>query len=168
MQRITRERPELVAEVLGQVRDRGPIAASELTAERPRRSGPWWDWSDAKRALEWLFWSGQVTAARRRSFERLYDLPERVLPAAVLAAPTPDPAEAQRELVRDRRAALGVAAERDLRDYFRLPAAESKRAGRRAGRGGRAAPGRGRGLGRDRRLPRPGRADPAPGRGDAR
>ena len=49
MQRITRERPELVAEVLGQVRDRGPIAASELTAERPRRSGPWWDWSDSKR-----------------------------------------------------------------------------------------------------------------------
>ena len=95
-----RERPELVAEVLEQVRDRGPIAASELTAERPRRSGPWWDWSDSKRALEWLFWSGQVTAARRRRFERLYDLPERVLPAKVLAAPTPAPDEAQRELLR--------------------------------------------------------------------
>lgn len=126
MQRITRERPELVAEVLGQVRDRGPIAASELTAERPRRSGPWWDWSDSKRALEWLFWSGQVTAARRRRFERLYDLPERVLPAAVLAAPTPDPAEAQRGLIRYAAQRLGVAAERDLRDYFRLTAAESK------------------------------------------
>ncbi len=126
MQRIVRERPELVAEVLGQVRDRGPIAASELTAERPRRSGPWWDWSDSKRALEWLFWSGQVTAARRRRFERLYDLPERVLPAAVLAAPTPDPAEAQRGLIRYAAQRLGVAAERDLRDYFRLTASESK------------------------------------------
>ena len=58
MRRIADERPGLVAEVLAQVRDRGPIAASELTAERPRRSGPWWDWSDSKRALEWLFWSG--------------------------------------------------------------------------------------------------------------
>ena len=126
MRRIADERPELVAEVLDQVRERGPIAASELTGERPRRSGPWWDWSDSKRALEWLFWSGQVSSARRRRFERLYDLPERVLPAAVLAAPTPEPADAQRELVRIAARSLGVAAERDLRDYFRLPAAEAK------------------------------------------
>jgi uncharacterized protein YcaQ len=126
MRRIQRERPELVAEVLEQVREHGPVAASELTAERPRRSGPWWDWSDSKVALEWLFWSGQVSSARRRRFERLYDVPERVLPAAVLAAPTPTPADAQRELVRIAARSLGVAAERDLRDYFRLPTAESK------------------------------------------
>ena len=126
MRRIQRERPELVREVLEQVRDRGPVAASELAEERPRRSGPWWDWSDVKRALEWLFWSGQVTSARRRRFERLYDLPERVLPAAVLAAPTPAVEDAQRELVRIASRALGVAAAPDLRDYFRLPAAEAK------------------------------------------
>jgi len=126
MRKVASERPELVAEVLAQVRDRGPLAASELTAERPRRSGPWWDWSDSKRALEWLFWSGRVTAARRRRFERLYDLPERVLPAKVLAAPTPAPDEAQRELLRIAARSLGVAAERDLRDYFRLSAAEAK------------------------------------------
>jgi uncharacterized protein YcaQ len=126
MRRIADERPELVAAVLEQVRERGPIAASELTAERPRRSGPWWDWSDSKRALEWLFWSGQVTSARRRRFERLYDLPERVLPAKALAAPTPAPEEAQRELLRIAARSLGVAAERDLRDYFRLSAADAK------------------------------------------
>ncbi|MQA76089.1 MAG: hypothetical protein GEU88_17440, partial [Solirubrobacterales bacterium] len=56
MRRIGRERPELVASVLEQVRERGPIVAAELSEDRPRRSGPWWDWSDAKRALEWLFW----------------------------------------------------------------------------------------------------------------
>jgi hypothetical protein len=126
MRQVQRERPALVAEVLEQVRERGPLAASELNTERPRRSGPWWDWSDSKRALEFLFWSGQVTAARRRRFERLYDLPERVLPAKVLATPTPEPAEAQRELVRIAARSLGVAAEPDLRDYFRLPTAESK------------------------------------------
>ncbi len=59
--------------------ERGPVAASDL-AERPRRAGPWWDWSDHKRALEWLFWSGQISSARRRRFERLYDVTERVLP----------------------------------------------------------------------------------------
>ena len=126
MRRIQRDRPELVARVLEQVAERGPVAASELAESEPRRSGPWWDWSDAKRAVEWLFWSGQVSAARRRRFERLYDLPERVLPPAVLAASTPPVAEAQRELVRVTARALGVAAERDLRDYFRLPAADAK------------------------------------------
>ena len=126
MRRIQRDRPELVARILEQVAERGPVAASELAESEPRRSGPWWDWSDAKRAVEWLFWSGQVSAARRRRFERLYDLPERVLPPAVLTASTPPVAEAQRELVRVAASALGVAAERDLRDYFRLPAADAK------------------------------------------
>jgi len=127
MLRIKRDRPKLVEEVLEQVRERGPISASELAEhDKPRRSGPWWDWSESKRALEWLFWSGQVTSARRRRFERLYDLPERVLPAKVLAAPTPSTEEAQRDLLRIAARSLGVAAERDLRDYFRLPAAESK------------------------------------------
>ena len=126
IRRIQRERPELVREVLEEVRDGGPIAASQLSGQRPRRSGPWWDWSDSKRALEWLFWSGQVTAARRKRFERLYDLPERVLPAAVIETPTPEPADSQRELVRIAARSLGVAAERDLRDYFRLPTPETK------------------------------------------
>ena len=85
MRRIQRERPELVADVLAEVRERGPVAASELAVEeKPKRTGPWWDWSDVKRAIEFLFWSGQVTSARRRGFERLYDVPERVLPAEVI------------------------------------------------------------------------------------
>jgi uncharacterized protein len=126
IKRVQRERPELVADVLAQVRDRGPIAASELDHDAPKRTGPWWSWSDAKRAIEWLFWSGQVSSARRRRFERLYDLPERVLPSEVLAAPTPPVDRAQRELVRIAARSLGVAAERDLRDYFRLPTGETK------------------------------------------
>jgi len=128
MRRIAREQPDLVARVLEEVRARGPVAASQLgDRARPRRSGPWWDWTDAKRAIEFLFWSGQASAARRTtSFERLYDLPERVLPAPVLAAPTPAVEDAQRELVRIAARACGVAAERDLRDYFRLPVAEAR------------------------------------------
>jgi len=126
MRRIAAEQPGLVAAVLGEVRDRGPIAASDLAQERPRRAGPWWDWSDGKVALEYLFWAGAVTTAARRGFERLYDLPERVLPAAVLSAPTPAPSDAQRELVRIAARACGVASERDLRDYFRLDVADAR------------------------------------------
>jgi uncharacterized protein YcaQ len=128
MRRVNRDRPELVEQVLRAIRDTGPATASELTAEHegPRRTGPWWDWSDVKRACEFLFWSGRITSARRRGFERLYDLPERVLPRDVLATPTPSVEDAQRGLLRIAARALGVAAERDLRDYFRLPAADAK------------------------------------------
>lgn len=129
MRRVATEQPQLVARVLEDVRAHGPISAAQLAAdERPRRAGPWWDWSDVKRAIEWLFWSGQVTSARRRGFERLYDLPERVLPRDVVSAPTPDEADAHRALVRIAARALGIAAERDLRDYFRLPVAAARRA----------------------------------------
>jgi hypothetical protein len=77
--------------------------------------------------LEWLFWSGRLTAATRRaSFERVYDLPERVLPAAILAAPTPPEAAAHRTLIERSAHALGIATATDLRDYFRLSPADAK------------------------------------------
>src|SRR4051794_20256626 len=123
MRRIREEQPQLLSEILERVRADGPLAARDLVDERPKRSGPWWDWSDSKRAIEMLFWGGEVTSARRRNFERLYDLPERVLPRAVLAAPTPSEEDAQRELVAIAARSLGVAALPELRDYFRLPAA---------------------------------------------
>jgi uncharacterized protein YcaQ len=128
MRRIARDRPDLVAAVLDDLRARGPLTASQLAHHDDPRGpkGPWWDWSDVKRALEFLFWSGEVTSARRRRFERLYDVPERVLPASVLAVPTPSEDEAQRTLLRVAARALGVATESDLRDYFRLPAADAR------------------------------------------
>jgi uncharacterized protein len=127
MRKVNKERPDLVERVLGEVRERGPVAASDvLEEERPKRTGPWWDWSDVKRAFEFLFWSGRISSARRRGFERLYDLPERVLPAEVVAAPTPPADEAQRELLRVAARSLGVATESDLRDYFRLGAVEAR------------------------------------------
>ena len=125
MRRIATEQPALVRRVLEAVAERGPIAASELEVRAKRRSG-WWEWSDAKTAIEWLFWSGQVTSARRRGFERLYDLPERVIPTAILARPTPPEPEAQRALVELAARALGVATEADLRDYFRLSPAAAR------------------------------------------
>ncbi|QFU17975.1 winged helix-turn-helix domain-containing protein [Microvirga thermotolerans] len=123
--RFGRERRAFVEEVRREIAARGPLAAGDLSMGG-KGQGSWWGWSDGKRALEWLFWAGEVTTATRRSFERVYDLPERVIPAAVLDAPTPPEDEAQRELLRLSIRALGIASERCLRDYFRLDAADAK------------------------------------------
>jgi hypothetical protein len=128
MERIARERPRLVADTLELVRERGPVRAGDTDFVRPdSRPGHMWNWHDGKIALEHLFSRGEITAARRINFERLYDLSERVLPPAVLQAPTPAREDAQRELMRISARALGIATEPDLGDYFRLPRGESKR-----------------------------------------
>ena len=135
IRRIAVEQPDLVKGVLEEVRRRGPITAAQLEAalvgaDAPRSKDNWgWNWSVTKHVLEWLFYTGQVTAAdRTTSFARRYDLPERVLPPAVLDAPTPAPEDAFRALVELSARALGVAAEPELRDYFRLPVDGFKRA----------------------------------------
>ena len=124
--RFGKDRRRFCTAILADIRERGPLGVSEIAAAGGRRGG-WWGWSEGKLALEWLFWTGQVTThARRGSFERIYDLTERALPSTVLDAPTPDAPEAQRELLRIALRALGVATERDLRDYFRLPVADTR------------------------------------------
>jgi uncharacterized protein YcaQ len=108
--------------ILARIAAEGPLAASDL---EKGRTG-WWEWSGAKRVLEWLFWAGKITTASRRgSFERVYDLPERVLPARILALPTPSESEAQRALLERAARAYGIATVRDLRDYFRLSPADA-------------------------------------------
>jgi hypothetical protein len=128
MVRLIDSKPGLLEGVLAQVVAAGPIRSSDVKPSDagPRRPKAMWDRHDGKVALEYLFWAGRVTASRRVNFERRYDLPERVLPAAVFAAPTPPEDEAQRHLVRIAARALGVATEPDLGDYFRLPRAQSK------------------------------------------
>jgi uncharacterized protein len=125
--RIAQDQPDLVAETLELVRTRGPIRARDTGAVRAAPvAGQMWNWHDGKRALEYLFFTGRVGAARRINFERLYDTIDRILPAEILERPTPSAADAQRQLVRVAAQALGVATEPDLGDYFRLPRAASK------------------------------------------
>ena len=117
-----------LATVLGEITDRGPLSASQLTDPR-RRTGQWWDRrSDGRRALELLFGDGVLGAWRSANFERVYDLAERVIAQDVLALPTPTTEEAQRELILLAARNLGVATATDLADYFwiRLPAARPR------------------------------------------
>ncbi|MEN0107757.1 MAG: winged helix-turn-helix domain-containing protein [Pseudomonas sp.] len=120
-----REQPEVVQRVLATVRDGGATGAGALNT-RVERAGPWWDWSAEKMALEWLFAAGEVTVAGRRGFERVYDLPERVVPSAWLNHADVPEADAQHQLLLHSAKALGVATEKDLRDYFRLDPKDSQ------------------------------------------
>ena len=124
---FARERRAEAEGFLKRIRNEGPSAASDFEEKRGR-SG-WWEWGDAKRALEWLFWAGHITTATRRgSFERAYDLTERVIPAEILALPTPDERHAHRALIERAARALGIATAQDLRDYFRLGPREAAQA----------------------------------------
>ncbi len=122
--------PTLEPAVLAAVRDRGPVTARDLDAEfgGPRTKEHWgWNWSDARKVLDYLFLVGDVAIAGRTSqFEVLYDVPERVLPADVLALPVPTKAEADVELVRRAARSHGVGSLRCLADYYRMPLADAK------------------------------------------
>jgi uncharacterized protein YcaQ len=105
------------AEVLAKLRSEGPLNATQLGGAK--NGGAWWDWSDTKIAVEWLLDTGEVICARRTGWRRIYDLPERVLPADLLNA---DPADADCliHLTGVTARALGVVTKADLTDYQRL------------------------------------------------
>src|SRR5690606_19909181 len=127
MNRFGQEEGAFLKSVLDFVARNGPTAASEVPGGG-RSEGGWWGWSRGKMALECLFDQGLVTTAARAGFERLYDLPERVIPADVLDRQTPSEADSIRQLLDLSARALGAGTESDLRDYFRLPVAETRKA----------------------------------------
>jgi uncharacterized protein YcaQ len=123
--RLAREKPELIASIEREVRERGPLTAGEL-ADKPRSTGGWWGWSEHKQALEYLFWSGRLAIASRRNFERVYDVVERAIPERLRALPALDVAAQQRALLARSAVALGVATGRDLAFYFQLSSADAR------------------------------------------
>ncbi|HCU49652.1 MAG TPA: cytoplasmic protein, partial [Micromonosporaceae bacterium] len=127
---VAKERPDLLKWVLDEVEERGPVTAAEIERDVPTKKVNWgWNWSATKKALEALFYSGEITSAGRTTqFARRYDLAERVIPSEVLSAPTPSIADAHRQLVELAARRLGVAAEAELKDYFRLPVAGARAA----------------------------------------
>jgi uncharacterized protein YcaQ len=117
------EVPEGVGKkVLERLRGEGPLTSTELGGAK--RGGPWWDWSEVKVAVEWLLDIGEVVCTTRRGFRRVYDLPERALPAGVLESPEPPDAECVRALAEISGHALGIATVADLAEYHRLTRAD--------------------------------------------
>ena len=127
---VLRHNPGLVDSLLDEVRVDGPKTARDLDDGLPRQKVHWgWNWSETKKALEYLFAVGDLAVSHRNSqFERVYDLPERVIPRPILAQPELSDAEARKELVRRAARSHGVATTHCLADYFRMGVAGTQRA----------------------------------------
>lgn len=137
MQSVRLDHPEVVAAVLEAVTQRGPVTARQLESvmahDHDRERSEWgWNWSIVKRALEHLFWAGEISSAGRTAqFERRYALPERVLPPSQRQhteeqAGAPDRESAFRALVELAARAHGIASELCLRDYSRIGTAAAR------------------------------------------
>ena len=108
-----------VKRILKHVEANGPVTARELSTRTTKKSS-WWDWDEAKTALEYLFLTGQLMSCGRGSdFARIYDITERVLPSKILDTPTPTENEARKQLLVRAAKAQGVATLTDLADYYR-------------------------------------------------
>ncbi len=113
------ENKAFVKRILKYVEVNGSVTARELSTRTTKKSS-WWDWDEAKTALEYLFLTGELMSCGRGSdFARVYDIPERVLPRKILQMPTPSETEARKELLVRAMRAQGVATMRDLADYYR-------------------------------------------------
>jgi uncharacterized protein len=127
MRDFARDEKTYLKNLLRFVASHGPTAQSDLP-DKSKGEGGWWGWSKGKLALETLFAQGLLTTAKRESFERIYDLPERVIPSEILNLPTPPERDAVLQLMDLSGQALGIGTAFDMRDYFRLPVADAKQA----------------------------------------
>jgi len=154
--------PALVDSLMAELREKGGQTSRDLDDGLPRAKQHWgWNWSNTKKALEYMFSAGLLAVSGRNgAFERMYDLPERVIPPEILDAPEPKPEEAHDELVRRAAVSHGVATEPCLRDYYRMRPEDSKAAVARLVEAGELVPATVEGwarpayLHRDARLPR--------------
>lgn len=122
------EGDELETALIAEITDRGASTARELDDGLPRAKEHWgWNWSRTRRMLDYLYMTGELAIAGRNSqFEIRYDLPERVLPAAVLDQPALSKTDAHLELVRRAARSHGVGTVQDLADYYRIRAGDAR------------------------------------------
>ena len=125
LRRIAKAKPKLVQEIRERIYEDGSLVAGDVRT-RVGPKGSWWDWDDGKAILEYLFWTGEITARRRSGdFARVYH-PLTVLPDHVLNASTPTEYEARREMLLLAARSCGVATANDLFDYHRQKPAKAR------------------------------------------
>jgi uncharacterized protein len=105
-------------QVLEAIRERGALPSRAFEGKSDASS--MWSWKPAKRALEHLFAAGELAIAGRSGFQRVYDLPERVIPRELLDAPIPSEDEFRRGYVLRAVQARGALTERGIAEHCRF------------------------------------------------
>ncbi|WP_420080628.1 winged helix-turn-helix domain-containing protein [Streptomyces sp. JL4002] len=118
---ILEDKQQSTRAVLDRLRADGPLTSTELGGAK--NGGEWFEWSETKIAVEWLLDTGEVVCSERRGWKRVYDLPERAVPDALLHDDLDD-RECLRRLVALAGRSLGVGTRADIADYHRLKGEE--------------------------------------------
>ncbi|MFZ9988259.1 MAG: DNA glycosylase AlkZ-like family protein, partial [Candidatus Nanopelagicales bacterium] len=118
--------------IVKRLRAEGPLTTRDLGGAK--KSGEWWDWSEAKIGIEWLLDIGEVIVSQRTGWRRVYDLPERVVPVDLREQRDwadddgihgPSDAECLRRLVELGGHSVGVGTAADIADIHRLTATQA-------------------------------------------
>ena len=109
--------PQLADEILAEIRRRGPLGSRHFEGST---EGGMWNWKPAKAMLDRLWNHGELVVAGRQGFQRLYDLPERVIPRPLLDAPAPPEQERLRALALKAVRARGALTGTGVIDHWRL------------------------------------------------
>jgi hypothetical protein len=121
--RAFRDHADLVEPVLERIRAEGPLGSRDFEGNA---GGGMWNWKPAKMVLEGLWDRGQLVIAGRRSFQRLYDLTENVIPRRILDAPTPPEDETLRAFALLAVRARGALTEAAIREHWRLKGGKAR------------------------------------------
>jgi len=126
LREVADREPAYVQAVLDEVRERGAVTGGQLSDPRPLQDdgSGWWHRSLGVLALDWLFRIGELGIRRQGNFEKVFSPLDDIVPAEILAQPTPAVDESQRQLALLAVQAHGVGTAHDIADYFRLPIGE--------------------------------------------
>jgi uncharacterized protein YcaQ len=112
---------EFLAWLRAELAEKGPMSAGQIENDAAgKRRGGWWEWSDAKLGLEYLFYMGDAVTAGRTRFERKYAVPEQVIPSDLRSTEVNE-RDAARTLLTMAAEAHGIGTVGDIADYYRLP-----------------------------------------------
>ena len=120
-----KENKKLISWIKAELLANGPITSSQFEHEENKRQGSWWGWSNVKRALERMIFQGELIAAGRQNFSRIYALPEQVIPTKILNKSV-DHIKAQEQLISNASRLMGVGTVKDIANVYCQNATEVK------------------------------------------
>jgi uncharacterized protein len=110
---LTQAEINLMRKVLDRISREGPLMARDFENDRTIKSSGWWDWRPSKVALERLYLDGSLMTSRKENFQKVYDLPENILPADIDTS-MPTDAEFARHVIKRTLRALGIASLKEI------------------------------------------------------